>query len=287
MNPLELFFWDVQHGNATYIKTPSNKHIALDLGTGSYESGKEFSPLLLLKNKWNIEKLDEVIITHPHTDHITDILNFEQLEPRVLRRPKHLTEDEIRNANKSEDKEIIDKYIEINNRYSHPVKPEGDPENPQNNGGVRFHAFVDKSNSKNNINNHGLIIIVEYLGAKILFPGDIEPPAWNALFQRTDFVSAINGVDILLASHHGRDSGFCNEIFSHFTPKLTIISDGRFCDTSATSRYNQKTEGWSVFSRNDESTEIRKCITTRNDGIIVVSVDKLEDGRTSLFVTIN
>jgi competence protein ComEC len=288
MDPLEMIFWDVQHGNATYIKTPSKKHIALDLGTGSYGSGNDFSPLLLLKNKWNIQRLDEVIITHPHTDHIADILNLKEKErePRVLWRPKHLTEDEIWDANRSEDEEIIDKYIDINNRYSHPVKPEENPTNPQNNGGVRFYGFVDKSNSKTNINNHGLVVVVEYLGVKVLFPGDIEPPAWSALLERDDFVSAIRGVDILVASHHGRDSGFYNDIFNHFTPKLTIISDGRFCDTSATSRYSQKTPGWMVTSRKDESNETRKCVTTRNDGAIVVSMGELKAGNNYIYVTV-
>lgn len=287
MNPLELVFWDVQHGNATYIKTPAGKHIMLDLGTGSYESGSEFSPLLHLKNRWDVQTLDEVIITHPHTDHITDILNFEKLEPRVLLRPKHLTEDEIRNANRGEDEEIIDKYIEINQRYSSPIKTEEAPTAPQINGGVRFHTFVDKSNSKNNINNHGLVVIVEYLGAKVLFPGDIEPPAWRALLERDDFISAIEEVDILVASHHGRDSGFCNDVFAHFTPKLTIISDGRFCDTSATSRYVQKTSGWSVSHRNNGNRDTRKCVTTRNDGVIVVEVGKADTGNTYIGVTVD
>ncbi|ODS37411.1 MAG: hypothetical protein A7316_09440 [Candidatus Altiarchaeales archaeon WOR_SM1_86-2] len=34
---LEIVFWDVQHGSATYIKTPNGKHIVQDLGTGSCE----------------------------------------------------------------------------------------------------------------------------------------------------------------------------------------------------------------------------------------------------------
>lgn len=287
MNSLEMVFWDVQHGNATYIRTPSQKHIVLDLGVGSYGSGGQFSPLKLLKNEFNIQRLDGVIITHPHADHISDIQNFDALNPRVLWRPKHLTEDDIRNANRSEDKEVIDKYIEINSSYSYPVKPEKNPMNPKNNGGVKFLGFIDKSNSKNNINNHGLVVVVEYLGIKVLLPGDIEPPAWRALLENDKFLSAIKGVDILVASHHGRDSGFYNDIFNHFTPKLTIISDGRFCDTSATSRYSQKTSGWMVTSRKSKTSKERKCVTTRNDGVIVVSIGELEGGNNYIYVTVD
>ena len=34
-----VVFWDVQHGHSTYIRTPNDRHIVVDLGTGDY-SGK-------------------------------------------------------------------------------------------------------------------------------------------------------------------------------------------------------------------------------------------------------
>ena len=79
---LEMVFWDVQHGDAAYLKTPNNTHIVQDLGTGSYDRGSEtFSPLLHLKQNWGVDRLDQVIITHPHKDHIDDIHNFGELNP--------------------------------------------------------------------------------------------------------------------------------------------------------------------------------------------------------------
>ena len=38
-------------------------------------------------------------ITHPHMDHIDDILNFDLLSPGTLLIPRHLTEDDIRGGN--------------------------------------------------------------------------------------------------------------------------------------------------------------------------------------------
>jgi hypothetical protein len=52
----KLIFWDVQHGSAAYIRTPK-KNIVVDLGSGSYGTQKaEFSPLLHLKYKWNVDR---------------------------------------------------------------------------------------------------------------------------------------------------------------------------------------------------------------------------------------
>ena len=93
---LYLRLWGVQHGSAAYIKTPNGKSVVQDLGIGSIKSGSAtFSPLLFIKDRMKVDQLDEVIITHPHADHIKDIWNFDTLDPKVLYRSKHLTEAEI------------------------------------------------------------------------------------------------------------------------------------------------------------------------------------------------
>lgn len=269
---LEIIFWDVQHGNASYIKTPNGKHIVCDLGTGSYESGKkEFSPLLHLKKKYGVQQLDYVIITHPHKDHIDDILNFDKLSPRVLKRPKHLPKEEIMKQVREEDKALFEKYFEINKRYSSPVSSQTDPELPANNGGVKIESFTPTTCSTSNINNHSIVTVLSYANSKVILTGDNEPPSWKELLGKTSFVNAIKGADILLAPHHGRDSGFHKELFDHFSPCLTIISDGRFCDTSATGRYDDVTKGWTVHHRSG-GNEKRLCLTTRNDGYVVVKL---------------
>ncbi len=269
---LEIVFWDVQHGNANYIKTPNGKHIVIDLGTGSYESNdKEFSPLLHLKNKWGVEQLDYVIITHPHRDHIDDILNFDKLSPRVFSRPKHLPKDQVMKNIKEEDKPLFDKYFEINERYSVPVPDQGNPTLPENNGGVKIETFVSTRCDLSNINNHSIITVLSYAEIKVVLSGDNEPPSWKELLEDQSFVNAVKGADIFLAPHHGRDSGFYKELFNHFSPYLTIISDGQFCDTSATDRYGNVTKGWTVYYRNGEN-EKRLCLTTRNDGYVVVKL---------------
>jgi competence protein ComEC len=66
---IKFVFWDVQHGNATYISTPNGQHIAVDLGTGKLGDGNPaFSPLLHMRDSWGISQLDSVIIIHPHRE---------------------------------------------------------------------------------------------------------------------------------------------------------------------------------------------------------------------------
>ena len=88
MSETTFVFWDVQHGSAAYIRTPNGKHIVIDLGTGSYGGSTPFSPLLYLKDKHNVQRLDTVVITHPHRDHLDDIVNFDILSPKGFVAPR-------------------------------------------------------------------------------------------------------------------------------------------------------------------------------------------------------
>ncbi len=284
-NETKLVFWDVQHGHGTYICSPNHRHIAVDLGTGSYGSNHEFSPLLHLKNKYKVDRLDYVIITHPHVDHIDDIFNFGGLNPKVLLRPKHLEKTPILENARDAEKQKLEKYFEISEQYNQTVTDDSpdNPRNPSNYGGLKIKTFIPTKCSQSNINNHSAVAVFEYTGIKALIPGDNEPPAWNELKEMSGFLDATKNVDILLAPHHGRESGFDNDIVTHFNPRITIVSDGCYCDSSATSRYSSKSRGWKVYKGNGTSEE-RKCLTTRNDGIIVVSFGSNSDGSNYLSV---
>ena len=281
--PLTFITWDVQHGSAAYINTPNNKRIAIDLGAG------EFSPLRhILAN--GIAQLDEVIITHPHLDHIEDILNFDLLNPQVLARPNHLTDSDIWAGNQNASNEVqdkINKYREINNRFNASVNPTLNPEIPANNGGVTIERFHPTQCPTSNINNHSVVTIISYLGVKILSPGDNESSSWEELLNMPEFRQAIAGTNILVAAHHGRESGFYAGLFSYLTPFITIVSDGRAQDTNASSRYSAVSQGWNVKRRSTGEREKRYCLTTRTDGSIEVEVGMDQNGQTTLEVTIN
>ncbi len=269
---LEIVVWDVKHGNSTYIKTPNEKHILVDLGVGSYESSDDtFSPLLHLKEKYAVNQLDQVIITHPHKDHINDILNFQKLNPKILSRPKSLSKQEIMKDVRDVDKRIFEKYFEISSKYDTPLTKEISTRIPSNTGGVNIQTFYPGSSTDSNINNCSLVTIVSYADSKMIIPGDNEVPSWTKLLDNKEFVNAIKDADILLAPNHGKKSGICKELFEHFTPYLTIISDGRFCDTTAVDNYSKLSQGWLMHYRDTEhEREKRKCLTTKNDGYIEI-----------------
>lgn len=285
----KVVFWDVQHGHASYIKSPNDRHIVIDLGIGSYgDSSEIFSPLLHLKNKWGVSQIDYIVVTHPHLDHIDDILNYDELSPKVFSRPKHLSKDEIMKNVRTQDKEKFEKYFEINDRYNIPIVATdiNYPYNPDNYGGLKIQEFDVKTCPTDNINNHSLIRVLTYEEMKIVFPGDNEKCSFDKLMEDENFVNSTKDADILLAPHHGRDSGFHSDFVKNVNPRLAVISDGRFCDTSAVNRYSNSCRGWSVHTRRGKD-EDRKCLTTRSDGVIVVEFGKSSPDSRFLSVTID
>ena len=259
---LKFIAWDVEHGSAAYIKTPNGKHIAIDLrAKRARDSG--FSPLAHLRRSWGVQQLDLVVITHPHLDHIEDIPNFRAFSPKVLVRPNHLTDADIWGNNQQASPEtrwIIQEYININRDYNQPTSALTQPSSPTNFGGVSLKFFVPKKAPRDNVNNHSVVTVISYAGVKFLMPGDNEPPSWSELLKDGKFVEAIGGTHVLVAPHHGRESGFHAPLFRNIRPLVTIISDGRFVDTSATNLYSERTEGWEVNRRNGRS-DFRKCVT--------------------------
>lgn len=273
-NKTEIVIWDVQHGSSTYIKTPNHTDYLIDLGIGSFgDKNNEFSPIRHIKQNYNVGQLDLIIITHPDADHLYDILNLSFDYVKTLLRPHSISEEEIiekiDNALDNTHKEIFRKYLDLCDNFSNDVNFDQSYLNPRNNGGVIIETFSPRPENKE-MNNHSIVTILSYAESKILISGDNEAPSWGYLLDNERFLKSIRDIDIFVASHHGRESGYYSDLFDYFTPKLVIISDGPEGKTSVTQKYSMKCSGWKVHHRNGNPSEERKCLTTRKDGAIVI-----------------
>lgn len=271
---LEIVVWDVQHGNAIYMKTPNGTNIMFDIGMRSHRNGWEFSPLKYLKYKWRVDRLHYLVISHPHADHMNDISNMFDLNlrPEVLTRPEYIDSAKIEKGNQYKYSEIIKQYLYLDRTYINPVPEWQDPSNPNNNGGVSIGHFRQTEKGTHNLNNYSIVSVIEYAKEKIVIPGDIESAGWEVLTGRRDFLSAIEGTTIFVASHHGRKAGFYSKIFDYFIPDVVIVSDGRYSDTSVTNRYGDYSQGVRVKRRNGNPTA-RYVLTTRKDKAIYIKIN--------------
>ncbi len=259
--------WDVELGLAIHIEAPNGKYIVIDLGRKD-----NFSPLKELRGK----DVGYMIITHPHKDHIEDVVNISCAKPRVLWRVKDFTRSELLStARNFSDRNIINQYCDFVEGYNTPISSSESPASGTPFDGLTAEIFHTNECGKSNINNFSAIVILNLANVKIVICGDNESASFNKLMENTYFKDSVKNADVLVAAHHGRESGFHNEFVSLVNPSITIVSDTINPDTTASKRYSAKSRGWKVYDRG--FAEERKCLTTRSDGNIEIEFGESPD----------
>ncbi len=267
----KMTVWDVNLGLAIHIQTPNFKNIVIDLGNGSY---KNISPI----KKFLFNTIHYMVVTHPHFDHISDILNLPYNQPKVFRRAIGLSENEIMALADDNSRDKYKRYCELDKEYNCPLTSdnENNPNYPDNYGGLKIQTFCTSLCKHDNINNFSVITVLTLGNAKIVICGDNEKESFEKLMKRDDFKAAVSDAYVLVAAHHGRASGYYDDFVKIVSPYVTIVSDGKYCDTSATDRYSKVSKGYNVHLSNG-TVEKRYCLTTRNDGNICVEFGETEN----------
>ena len=262
---MKIIFYDVEHGSCCHIITPNGKHILIDVGSKSDSSIVDY-----INRKYYFGcggNIDELIITHPHEDHIYDLPKlYRVLPPRVLYRPKAAF-DIVPTLDSAMHKEIADCANRMNRSYNQPVSTEQAPTNELINGGVKFETIEPDEVwcTKKDLNTFSCIIILSYAGYKFVLTGDNPATILHNMVTTNyqNICSKIKDATVLLAPLHGRSNEFCPEFFRCTNPHLTVVSDksivhGTQGDTSKL----YKGRGAHLCGQD------RYVLTTRNDGTI-------------------
>lgn len=253
--------WNVELGLAVHIKAPNGRYIVIDLG-----STNNTSPLQSLYRK----DVGYMIITHPHLDHFSDIQNIDYARPQILSRCKDYSRSELLEGVRDCDKDKITQYCNFAESYNGPVPPYMDPTTEAPFDGLTIEVFSTSACDKSNKNNFSSIVVLKLGNAKVVVCGDNEKESFEILMKRTDFKEAVKDAWVLVAPHHGRESGYYEEFVDLVKPDITIISDKSGTDTSASQKYTNKSKGYKVNNKLTGEKEDRYCLTTRKDGNIEV-----------------
>lgn len=141
--------------------------------------------------------------------------------------------------------------------------------------GITKEMFWNPYPAFDNTNDLSLVVFVRYGTFGILFPGDLEGPGWRNHLREQPFRDMLRQVNVLVASHHGRESGYCEDIFDYCQPQAIVMSDKAIVhDTqSMTQTYRNHVSRHhpnGVFV--NTSQRRRRVLTTRRDGWIQFTV---------------
>lgn len=273
---MRLRVWDVEHGACAMIQhvTPTlggevgGKLAMIDSG----DSGT-WSPSTYIRYGLGRTTLDYLFITNADQDHMSDLRGLERVGVTVdtLIRNISYTGATMRAIKLGGGPLTGDAewYVGACDSYNVPTTT---PFNQCMNG-ITCELFSNPFPRFTDTNNLSLVVFIRYAGTTFLFPGDLERDGWLALLERTDFRTRLGDVGILMAPHHGRENGFCREVFDYCRPHAVVISDKPIVhDTQRTvPDYRAVVRDSGVIVRT--TGKRRHVLTTRRDGWIQFEVD--------------
>jgi beta-lactamase superfamily II metal-dependent hydrolase len=266
---MRLRVWDVEHGACAMLQ-----HVLGDYGgpLAMIDSGcsDDWSPSEYITQTLRRRRLDYLFITNADQDHMSDLQGLADegvYVDTLFRNPTYSGQQmKIIKALGGRVSRDAEWYVDACDRYDTPTTLPFD----DHMGGITATMFYNCYPAFKKTNDLSLVIFIEYSGFKILFPGDLEGPGWRALLQRPDFQAALPGTNILVASHHGRRLGFCEEVFDYFTPDAVVISDKHIEHDSQLFDYGPYVRPEGIVVQTTMAK--RRVLTTRNDGWIQFTV---------------
>ena len=201
-NNLHVYYIDVGQADSILIV---NKNQSALIDAGNNDDGQEVVNFIKYKG---ITKLDYVIGTHPHEDHIgglDDVINNIDADkiylPRIQTNTK--TYEDVLQAIQNKNQKISS--FNKGNKFTI--------------GDANLEVMTESILDKNNLNLSSNIIRMEFNGTSFLFTGDAETENEKTItWPQTD---------ILKVGHHGSTTSTSQNFLNQIKPKHAIISVGK------------------------------------------------------------
>lgn len=198
---LKVYFIDVGQADSILV---TNKEQSMLIDAGNNDDGENV--VKFIKDK-EIAKLNYVIGTHPHEDHIGGLDNvINNIDTENIYMPKQQT-------NTKTFEEVLDAISNKGLKVTAPKK--GDIFNI---GDAKCEVMTDSILDSENLNLSSNIIKLTYGNNSFLFTGDAE--------QENEKTRNWEHVDVLKVGHHGSKTSSSKKFLTELSPKYAIIMAG-------------------------------------------------------------
>lgn len=208
-NKMIIHYIDVGQGDCILIQV-NNKNLLIDSGPSSNRKD-----LLNYLEKLNIKKLDYIIATHPHEDHIGNMDTIiKRYSVGKFYSPKVIASS---NTFESMVSALVDKNLKIN-----VLKKGVKGIDLGNNVEIQIFSPIENLSS-DNLNDYSPIIKITFVNNSFLFTGDAEVSTESMVLSENNNLNC----DILKVGHHGSSTSTSEDFLTSVNPSVAIISVGK------------------------------------------------------------
>lgn len=236
---LYVHFIDVGQADSILVKAPSGKNMLIDAGNNA-----DADKIIGYLKKQGVSKIDILIGTHPHEDHIGSLDSIiKEFKIGSLYMPKVT-------ANTKTFSDVIDaaksKGMSINVAKCGVKLDLGD--------GIDVQMLAPISGKYDDLNEYSAVVKLVYGKSSFLFTGDAGKVSEAQMLQKNEDVEA----SVLKVGHHGSSSATSKAFLDKVNPRYAVISVGKGNDyghPAQATLNNLKKKGVTIL-RTDQSGDI-------------------------------
>jgi beta-lactamase superfamily II metal-dependent hydrolase len=265
---MEVRIFDVEHGSCATVISPNGHLLMIDCGHNDTTGWRPWAWVAVRGGP-----IANLTITNFDQDHVTDLPNVIarnavtswtmnwDVTPQWVRQRKGV-------PGMSAGVECAVRQLEATRRL--PGFPHATGVSIDWGAGFDICRFWHPLTAMADENYLSVVTFIHCGTIRIVFPGDLTAIGWQDFLANPQFRGYLQNTNIFVASHHGREDGYCPEVFRYCKPDVILASDKSVMYGTQIVDYGQHARGI-LWTTNTGKQVQRSFLTTRNDGTLGIA----------------